>query len=128
MKNILGIIVAALLVSGCVTVRMKHQTFDEAVLASVEKDIPHQPVVVVVHKGGTITVAGRPTSLHELGMIRNVAGLPENPPAAHIHCDPDATHADVRAAMDAIAGGGIWRIAIKVNRADNKTPNNTLRR
>jgi biopolymer transport protein ExbD len=123
MKTKLTIMATMFLVTACTTTRMTHLAFDQAVLASIDRDIPHQPVVVVVDKGGIITVAGRPTTLQELGMIKNVVGLPENPPAAHIHCTPDATHADVRAAMDAIAGGGIWRIAIKVNNQENKTPN-----
>jgi len=70
----------------------------------------HQTVVIVVDKTGTITVAGRPTTLEEIKSIREVVGTSENPPRALIRADRETKHADVRALMDALSGAGVWHI------------------
>lgn len=111
MEQITLLLTLALVATGCASLCVKPCTFDQSVLESIEPQDDHHQVVVVVDKNGSITVAGRPTSLHELEGLCKVAGLPENPPAAIIRGHREAKHADVRAVMDAITKAGIWRIS-----------------
>jgi biopolymer transport protein ExbD len=123
MKQIALLLTLALVVTGCASLRVKPCTFDQAVLESIEPQDGHHQVVVVVDKNGTITVAGRPASLHELEGLCNVAGLPENPPAALIRGHREAKHADVRAVMDAITKAGIWRISFAAIKEPKESQN-----
>jgi biopolymer transport protein ExbD len=128
MKQIASLLALALLVTGCASLRVKPRTFDQAVFESIEPQGDHHQVVVVVNKNGSITVAGRPTSLQEVEGLCKVAGLPENPPAALIRGHREARHADVRAVMDAITKSGIWRIsfaAIKPKESQNQQVHRT---
>ena len=123
MKQITLLLTLALVATGCASLHVKPCTFDQSVLESIEPQDDHHQVVVVVDKNGSITVAGRPTSLHELEGLCKVAGLPENPPAAIIRGHREAKHADVRAVMDAITKAGIWRISLAAIKETKESQN-----
>lgn len=113
----------AIFVVGCTTMQRRPISFAEAVRNSVETAAGRTNIVVVVRSDGALSLGGRPTTVVELEGIRNVSGLPENPPSVTIRADRDARHADVRAVMDALTKAGIWRIKIAAIRMpQNDTP------
>jgi hypothetical protein len=115
-----------LLLAGCATVPRKPVTsFDDAVRGSVEAKGIHPRVVVTMDKDGSMSIAGLPIKMDELKQIRSVAGLPENPPGVLIRAHREATHADVKAALDELSKSGIWRIsfqAVKPEEWHNQAP------
>jgi biopolymer transport protein ExbD len=107
-----GHIALLLLLTGCTTIRKPALvTFDDAVRASIEARGDGQVVVIVMEKEGTMSVGGRQITLDDIPAIRNVSGLPSNPPGILIRADPEALHKDVKACLDALSKAGIWRIA-----------------
>jgi biopolymer transport protein ExbD len=123
MRGTTAIVGTAMLLAGCATLKMSPPTFEQAVLSSINATDDRHQVVVVVDKDGAITVAGRPTTLEELERTRSVVGLPENPPAALIRGHREAKHADVRAVLDALSRGGIWRISFIAFKEGNEVQN-----
>lgn len=109
-----AICVLLLVVAGCATVRQHHElSFANAVRDSLQID-PKYQVVLIMDKGGSLSIAGRPVTMEELKAIPSVEGLPKNPPGVLIWIHPDANPATVDAVAHELSIAGMYTIRAAV--------------
>ena len=112
-----------ILLTSCATLQKSAlQDFDRAVMSSIETRGDRSDVVILMASNGTISIGGRPAVLSDISRLREVNGLPQNPPSVILRTDYRALHTDVRACLDALAEAGIWKVSFQATNREDAQP------